>query len=128
MTRADQAHCVELKADCRIRAATDLFTHRWDPVVLVALGEGPRRRRDLRWAIGGLSDKVLTEALRRLLRQGLVDRRSLPAAPPHVEYRLTGLGESLVRGPLRELARWIGEHGDELLAAEDRAAGHDDPG
>ncbi|AUS77168.1 transcriptional regulator [Actinoalloteichus sp. AHMU CJ021] len=121
MTRADQSHCVELKADCRVRAATDLFTHRWDPVVLVALGEGAQRRRDLRWAIGGLSDKVLTESLRRLVRQGLVGRRSLPAAPPHVEYRLTALGESLVRGPLRALARWIDEHGDELLAAEEHA-------
>ncbi len=50
-------HCEELIADCRLRAATDLFAHTWDPVVLAALRPGPRRRRELRAAIGGMSDK-----------------------------------------------------------------------
>src|SRR5690606_20683154 len=68
------AHCYELVADCRLRAATDLFAHMWDPVVLAALRTGPRRRRELRAAIGGISDKVLTDALRRLLANGLIER------------------------------------------------------
>ncbi|MCA2189577.1 hypothetical protein [Nonomuraea cavernae] len=41
-------------ADCRVRSATDLFAHTWDPVVLLALAPGPRRRRELRAAIGGV--------------------------------------------------------------------------
>ncbi|MFI6395048.1 winged helix-turn-helix transcriptional regulator [Nonomuraea sp. NPDC050540] len=108
----------EFVADCRVRAATDLFAHTWDPVVLAALASGPRRRRDLRLAIGGIRDKVLTDALRRLLAYGLIDRRAHAEAPPRVEYALTGLGRSLVDGPMRALGRWAIEHGDQLLDAE----------
>ncbi|MEU0542225.1 helix-turn-helix domain-containing protein [Nocardia sp. NPDC005978] len=112
----------ELVADCRMRAATDLFAHTWDPVVIAALHEGPRRRRELRAGIGGLSDKALTEALRRLLGHGLIERRSYAQAPPRVEYALTPLGQSLVRGPMRALGAWVDEHGDELLDAQERSA------
>ena len=115
--------CDELLADCRLRAATDLFAHTWDPVVLAGLRPGPRRRSDLLAAVGGLSDKVLTETLRRLLANGLVTRRSYPAAPPRVEYGLSLLGASLVDGPMRELGRWTLTHGDELLAAQERSGG-----
>jgi DNA-binding HxlR family transcriptional regulator len=117
-----EAHCYELVADCRLRAATDLFAHTWDPVVLAALRSRPYRRRELRTAIGGISDKVLTETLHRLLANGLVDRRAYVAAPPRVDYSLTELGESLVDGPMKALGRWILEHGDELLDAQERAA------
>ncbi|MFB4278873.1 MULTISPECIES: winged helix-turn-helix transcriptional regulator [unclassified Nonomuraea] len=112
----------EFVADCRIRAATDLFAHTWDPVVLAALATGPRRRRELRTAIGGISDKVLTQALHRLLASGLIGRHAHAEAPPRVEYALTGLGQSLVDGPLKALGHWAGEYGDELLAAQERAA------
>ncbi|MEV0596183.1 winged helix-turn-helix transcriptional regulator [Nonomuraea cavernae] len=109
-------------ADCRVRAATDLFAHTWDPVVLVALASGSRRRRELRDAIGGVSDKVLTQALHRLLANGLIDRRAHAEAPPRVEYTLTGLGQSLVDGPMKALGHWANEHGDELLDAQERSA------
>ncbi len=112
-------HCEDLIADCRLRAATDLFAHTWDPVVLAALQSGPRRRRALRVAIGGLSDKALTEALHRLGAQGLVSRHAVAQAPPRVDYALTPLGQSLVDGPMRALGEWITDHGDELLAAQD---------
>lgn len=118
----EDAHCYEMVADCRLRAATDLFAHTWDPVVLAALRAGPRRRRELRAAIGGISDKVLTETLHRLLASGLVDRRAHATAPPRVDYGLTPLGESLVDGPMKALGRWILRHGDELLDAQERAA------
>jgi DNA-binding HxlR family transcriptional regulator len=114
-------HRGELVADCRLRAATDLFGHTWDPVVLAALREGPRRRHELRSGIGGLSDKVLSDALHRLLGNGLVERRAHRQAPPSVEYRLTELGESLVNGPMKALGSWVIEHGDELLNAQGRA-------
>lgn len=117
-----RGHCEEFLADCRLRAATELFARTWDPVVLAGLRAGPRRRSDLLVSVGGLSDKVLTETLRRLLANGLVERHSHPAAPPRVEYRLSPLGASLVDGPMRELGRWILEHGDDLLAAQERAA------
>ncbi|MEV5650174.1 helix-turn-helix domain-containing protein [Nocardia sp. NPDC052254] len=112
-----EAHAGELVADCRLRAATDLFAHTWDPVILVGLLGGARRRGVLRTEIGGISDKALTEALRRLLGHGLVERRRYAQAPPRVEYDLTALGRSLVEGPLRALGDWVDAHGDELLEA-----------
>ncbi|MFI2231836.1 winged helix-turn-helix transcriptional regulator [Nocardia testacea] len=105
-------------ADCRLRGALDLFAHTWDPVILAALADGPRRRVELRTGIGGIRDKTLTEALRRLLGRGLIARRPDPAAPPGVEYRLTELGVGLVDGPLRALASWVQDHGDELPVPE----------
>lgn len=114
-----ERHCEELVADCRLRAVTELFAHTWDPVVLAALRAGPRRRRELRAAIGGLSDKVLTETLRRLCARGLVGRHAFVQAPPRVEYALTPLGCSLVNGPMRVLGEWILEHGDALLKAQE---------
>jgi DNA-binding HxlR family transcriptional regulator len=122
MSEHGHHRCEELIADCRLRAATDLFAHTWDPVVLAALRLGPRRRRELRAAIGGMSDKVLTEALRRLCTHGLVNRRAFVQAPPRVEYALTPLGRSLVDGPMKALGDWTLEHGDELLDAQQRAA------
>jgi DNA-binding HxlR family transcriptional regulator len=112
--------CEELVADCRLRMATDLFAHTWDPVVLAALHAGPRRRRTLRLGIGGISDKALTEALNRLLSNGLVERRSFAEAPPRVDYALTDLGRSFADGPMRALGAWVTEYGDDLVAAQDR--------
>ncbi|MEV0589587.1 helix-turn-helix domain-containing protein [Nonomuraea sp. NPDC050310] len=113
----------EFVADCRVRAVTDLFAHTWDPVVLFTLSSGPHRRRELREAIGGVSDKVLTQALHRLLASGLINRRAHAEAPPRVVYALTGLGQSLVDGPINALGRWAEEHGDELLDAQELGAG-----
>jgi DNA-binding HxlR family transcriptional regulator len=111
--------CQDLVVDCQLRAATDLLAHTWDPVVLAALRTGPRRRRELRLAIGGLSDKALTEALARLIGNGLVERRRFAEAPPRVEYGLTRLGETFVDGPMAALGVWIRAHGEELLTAQD---------
>jgi DNA-binding HxlR family transcriptional regulator len=114
--------CYDLVADCRLRAATDLFAHTWDPVVLAALRPGPSRRRELRAAIGGISDKVLTETLNRLLANGLIERRSHAEAPPRVDYSLSELGTSLVEGPMKELGRWAVEHGEALLDAQEASS------
>ncbi|MGV9819169.1 winged helix-turn-helix transcriptional regulator [Nocardia xishanensis] len=117
----NQDHRAELVADCQVRAVTDLFAHMWDPVVLVALHSGHRRRGDLRADIGGVSDKALTEALHRLLGHGLIERHRFAQAPPRVEYGLTRLGASLVDGPLKAMGEWILDHGGDLLAAQDAA-------
>lgn len=107
-------------ADCRARLAFDLIGNTWNAVVLWALRSGPRRPGELREEIGGISPKVLTETLRRLEHNGLVERRAYPEAPPRVEYGLTGLGRSLV--PLiGAFGEWAFEHGDDVLAAQDRA-------
>ena len=108
----------ELVADCRLRAATDVLAHTWNPVVLAALRDGPRRRVDLRRAIGGISDTALTDTLHRLADLRLVTRTTRPAAPPRVDYALTDLGRTFVEGPLLALGRWATTHADEMLPTD----------
>ncbi|GGP65059.1 winged helix-turn-helix transcriptional regulator [Saccharothrix coeruleofusca] len=107
---------MEYLADCRARLAFDLLANTWNPVVLWALRDGPRRHADLRRHIGGIRQKVLTETLRRLEEHGLVARRSRPG---RVDYALTGLGASLL-GPIGALGEWGHDHGDAVMAALDR--------
>ncbi|WP_211245573.1 winged helix-turn-helix transcriptional regulator [Actinomadura oligospora] len=109
----------ELIVDCQLRSGLELFAHTWDPLVIVALRGEPLRRRVLKNAIGGVSDKVLTESLHRLLANGLVARRSFAEAPPRVEYALTPLGRTLLEGPLLALGHWLEGHAEELLAAQE---------
>jgi DNA-binding HxlR family transcriptional regulator len=108
-----------LLADCRARLAFDLLANTWNPVVLRALRDGPRRPSGLREQIGSISPKVLTETLRRLEFNGLVERRALPGPPPQVRYGLTRLGRSLL-APVEALGAWAFAYGDEVMAAQER--------
>ncbi|MFJ9947310.1 winged helix-turn-helix transcriptional regulator [Kitasatospora sp. NPDC091207] len=107
-------------ADCRARLAFDLLANTWNSVVLWALRDAPERPGELRARIGGISAKVLTETLRRLEFNGLVERRSYPQVPPRVEYALTPLGRTLLPS-LEALGEWGFRHGDAVLEAQDRA-------
>ncbi|MFG2822488.1 winged helix-turn-helix transcriptional regulator [Kitasatospora sp. NPDC048365] len=111
-------------ADCRARLAFDLLANTWNAVVLWALRDGPRRPVELRERIGGISSKVLTETLRRLRFNGLVERWEAPDGPSHVEYRLTDLGRTLLT-PIGAVGAWGFEHGDEVMAAQDAAEAGD---
>ncbi|MFH8282664.1 winged helix-turn-helix transcriptional regulator [Streptomyces antibioticus] len=108
-------------ADCRARLAFDLLSNTWNAVVLWALRDGPRRPVELRKRIGGISSKVLTETLRRLQFNGLVERQAHRTAPSRVEYRLTALGRSLL-APIDAVGAWAFEHGDEVMAAQEAAS------
>ncbi|MFD9887949.1 winged helix-turn-helix transcriptional regulator [Amycolatopsis sp. NPDC059027] len=108
----------EFLADCRTRLAFDLVANTWNPVVLWALRKGPQRPSLLRRRIGGISTKVLTETLRRLEYSGLVIRRAVDT-PSRVEYALTELGASLL-GPIEAFGHWAAEHGDDVMAAQER--------
>ncbi|MFL4907364.1 winged helix-turn-helix transcriptional regulator [Streptomyces sp. MMS24-I2-30] len=108
-------------ADCRARLAFDLLANTWNCVVLWALRDGPARPGALRVRIGGISQKVLTETLRRLECNGLVARRAYGGSPPRVEYGLTGLGRTLL-APVDALGAWAFAHGDEVTAAQERSA------
>lgn len=105
-------------ADCQARLAFDLLANTWNAVVLWALRHGPRRPADLRTQIGGISQKVLTETLRRLEFNGLVHRRAYAEAPPRVEYELTQLGRSLLE-PIGALGAWAFEHAGEVMDAQE---------
>jgi DNA-binding HxlR family transcriptional regulator len=114
-----------LLADCQARLGFDLLSGRWTSVVLYALREGPLRPGDLRDRIGGISQKVLTETLRRLEHNGLVMRRRYAEAPPRVEYELTEPGRGLL-GPITALGRWTARYADDVLAAQERDCGLSD--
>ncbi|MFD0357802.1 winged helix-turn-helix transcriptional regulator [Streptomyces sp. NPDC127110] len=107
-------------ADCRARLAFDLLANTWNAVVLWSLREGPTRHGELREKIGGISSKVLTETLRRLEFNGLVERRT--DETPRITYGLTPLGQSLL-GPIDAFGAWAFEHGDKVLAAQERHSG-----
>ncbi|TCC49239.1 transcriptional regulator [Kribbella pittospori] len=100
-------------ADCQARVAADLLSGRWPMVVLYALSHGPARPGELREQIGGISQKVLTETLRRLEHYGLVQRRRYAEAPPRVEYSLTKPGEDLLV-PIRALGDWAAAYADRI--------------
>lgn len=109
-------------ADCSARTTLELVAGTWSVVVVYALGKGPRRFSDLSLLIGGISNKMLSQTLRKLERNGLIQRRAIRASPPGAEYRLTALGESLLE-PIEMLARWAETHGDDVVQAQGRLAG-----
>lgn len=108
--------CESFISDCHVRAAAELINHTWDPVVLSALRLGPTRRSILLRQIGGISDKVLAESLRRLTSRGLVAKAAAGSRRDSAMYQLTGLGESFANGPLAQLAKWAADNQTELLA------------
>lgn len=103
-------------APCPSRAALDRIADKWTVLIVVALTDGPRRYAELRDAIDGVSEKMLTQTLRSLERDGLVDRTVFPVVPPKVEYRLTDLGRTL-QDPLSAVRDWAERHINEVEAA-----------
>ncbi|MFC5744283.1 winged helix-turn-helix transcriptional regulator [Actinomadura rugatobispora] len=114
--------CQTFVSDCHVRVAAELISHAWDPVVLSALRLGPTRRKELLVRIAGVSDKVLTQALRRLQARGLVARapETGRSSAQAAVYRLSPLGESFANGPLVQLARWAADNQAALADASDR--------
>lgn len=86
---------------------------------MTALAEKPARNGALLRKIGGISQKVLTQTLKELERNNLIERRDLGTVPPHVEYRLSTLGRSL-GDALVVLDRWAERHFPELDLARER--------
>jgi DNA-binding HxlR family transcriptional regulator len=102
--------CVPFASDCHVRAAVELISHAWDSVVLTALRLGPTRRSELLHRISGVSDKALTESLRRLSSRGLVAKTAADSRRDVAVYELTELGASFAGGPLLQLAEWAAEN------------------
>ena len=107
-------------ADCPARLAIEIISSKWAVVTLYALTEGPVRHGDLVELIGGVSRKVLTQTLRRLQDNGLVELRADAEAPPRVEYSLTELGRTL-EDPIRRLTEWARTNGEAIVAFHESA-------
>jgi DNA-binding HxlR family transcriptional regulator len=104
-------------ANCPSRRLLDTISDKWVSLVLVALGlRGPMRYSQLAAQIEGVSQKMLTQTLRGLERDGLVTRTVTPTVPVRVDYELTPLGESL-RETICHLKEWAEAHMPEVDAA-----------
>jgi DNA-binding HxlR family transcriptional regulator len=111
--------------NCGSRQVLVLIADRWTAIVVYALARGTLRFGELQREIGGVSQKVLTDTLRRLEQDGLVVRTVYPVVPPKVEYALSPLGQTLTE-PLAAICRWSEEHLAEVEAARARRRA-DDP-
>ena len=101
------------------RDAIELVADKWRIAILHLLTPGALRTGELQRALEEVSPKVLTQTLRGLERDGLVERRVYPVVPPRVEYELTEMGRSLLK-PLRELCLWAKAHVGDRDAARQR--------
>ncbi len=97
------------RADCPTRRILDRIGDRWTVLIVGVLGDGTARFSELRRRIEGVSQKMLTQTLRGLERDGLVSRTVYPEVPVRVEYALTDAGRTLL-APLRALQEWSIEH------------------
>ncbi|TBL75749.1 winged helix-turn-helix transcriptional regulator [Paenibacillus thalictri] len=106
----------ESESPCHYRRALEVVSSKWTVLVFYELEFGKKRYSDLKKRIEGVTQKMLTQTLRQLERDGLVVRYVYPTVPPTVEYELTPLGETLIE-PMRVLHRWTDAHYDSVLKA-----------
>ena len=104
---------------CPSRQALELVASKWALLVIPALAEGPVRNNELMRKIEGISQKMLTQTLKELVRNGLVLRFDRQTVPPHVEYQLSALGQSLSE-TLIPLDNWAERNHHNLKAARER--------
>ncbi|MFF2480458.1 winged helix-turn-helix transcriptional regulator [Paenibacillus sp. NPDC058071] len=96
-------------AACSYSHVLEIISNKWTALVIYSLESGTIRYGEIRKRIEGISQKMLTQTLRQLERDGLVSRKVTPAVPPIVEYTLTPLGETLIPN-LRMLKEWASNH------------------
>ncbi|PNG18361.1 winged helix-turn-helix transcriptional regulator [Streptomyces cahuitamycinicus] len=109
------------EALCPYRLILEHVTSRWGVLVLIELLDRPYRFSELRRAIGayggrGVSEKMLTQTLQTLERDGLVHRDAKPVIPPRVDYSLTGLGREAAE-QVRALSQWTHDRMDDVEKA-----------
>ena len=119
----DHAHARRITERTRsarlIRDSIGLLSSKWSVDVLLALGDGTRRYHELLEDLAPISEKVLTQTLRAMERDGVIHRRVHAEVPPRVDYALTPLGATLA-APMRALGSWSVTHGKRVEEARDR--------
>jgi DNA-binding HxlR family transcriptional regulator len=106
-------------AMCPTRQALNRIADKWTVLIIGLLADRPHRFGELRRAIDGISQKMLTQTLRSLEQDGLVARRAEATVPVTVEYSLTTTGRTLVE-PLDAIRRWAEAHIEAVMAARSR--------
>ncbi len=95
----------------------DQIADKWSVLILASLCTEPQRFNALKRRLGGITQKSLTQTLRRLERNGVIERRVIPTAPVAVEYRVTPLGCTLQK-PIQALYAWTAAHMAEVEEAQ----------
>lgn len=113
--RAESA-VAPLSERCPIRGVLDKLGDKWSMLVILELSAGERRFSHIRRQIPDISQKMLTQTLRILQRDGLVQREVFPTVPPAVSYGLTAMGESLLE-PFGALVAWADRNHPAVLAS-----------
>jgi DNA-binding HxlR family transcriptional regulator len=109
-----------LPGDCRaVGSILARVGDKWSVLVIMLLGDGPRRFNEIKRMVGGISQRMLTLTLRGLERDGLVTRTVFPTIPPRVDYELTGLGRSL-REPVQNLGQWAFTNLPQIQSAREK--------
>ncbi|MQT13188.1 helix-turn-helix transcriptional regulator [Rhizobiales bacterium Sp-1] len=107
---------------CPVRDVLDHLAGKWVLLIVMALAEAPKRFSELHRAIPDVSKRMLTQSLRDLERDGLVDRTVYPTKPPSVEYALTELGRSLL-APIGGVIAWAEQRHPDIRDARRRFDG-----
>ena len=106
--------------DCRaISEVLSRVGDKWSVQIVALLGDGPMRFSELRRAIEGISQRMLTLTVRGLERDGLITRTVFPEIPPRVEYELTKLGKTLLE-PIQGLAEWAEQYRTHIQTAREQ--------
>lgn len=101
---------------CPVRQVLDHISGKWATLIVMILATRPHRFGELRRAVPDISQRMLTQSLRDLQRDGLISRQVFPTKPPSVEYDLTPLGRSFLH-PLSALVQWSAQNFDAICAA-----------
>ena len=101
---------------CPVREILDRIGDKWSVLVISNLAGETLRFNALKQRITGISQRMLTETVRKLERNGMLSRTIYPTIPPRVEYALTPLGQTFV-DPIHTLVQWADSHSREILAA-----------
>src|SRR5258705_7914948 len=103
--------------DCRaVSSILARVGDKWTVLIVVLLGDGPKRFNEIKRLVGGISQRMLTFTLRGLERDGLVTRTVFPTTPPRVDYELTKLGSTLWEA-VEPLSSWAQAHVSEILTS-----------
>lgn len=102
--------------ECPIRNVVAKIGDKWSGLVLFALVDGADRFNSLKSRVVGISQRMLTQTLRDLEREGYVNRTVFAEVPLRVEYELTDMGRGLIK-PLYQLVSWADEHHQEIKQA-----------
>src|ERR1700739_5054528 len=105
-----------------VREVLNRVGDKWSVLIVALLGDGTKRFSELRRAIEGISQRMLTLTLKGLERDGLITRTMYPTIPPRVEYELTKLGRSLLI-PITGLGAWAAQNRERIQAARERYDG-----